>query len=160
MIEMTAHYNALGDKERLDFKWIGGDTVGITLMLLSTAECSVLKYDRFPFELGDRFKFGPFKLRVLEVQFWTDTVIAIRDRGFVTDLRYLWHRFGRLFDIAYRRLIVTLAIWNLADCEAGVIPTWRDVHALRRVEEGEAQLKKRQRRRAKRKETEEDGDDE
>jgi hypothetical protein len=138
-IETTIYYNALGNMERLDHEWIGGDVMEITMhpMCLSDSKFSALKWDKFPSEPGDQFEYGPFKLRTLEYFFYSDTILAVRDRGFITDLRYLWYRFGRLFDIAYHRIIVTLAVWNLADREAGIIPTWRNIHALRRLAEWE-----------------------
>jgi hypothetical protein len=133
-IEVTVHYDALGGVERYDYKWIGGDVAKFSEQLLLDADPSEVRYDKFPRRPGDRFEFGPFKLRVLKEPEWT-AITAIRERGLITDLRLLWHRFGKLLDIAYRRFIVTLAVWRLAERNEGAIPTWRDVHALRRLAE-------------------------
>ena len=138
-IEVTVHYDALGGVERYGYEWIGGDVAKFSEQLLLDADPSEVRYDEFPRRPGDKFEFGPFKLRVLESDsFWRwDVITAIRDRGIVTDLRCSWHRFGKLADIAYRRLVITLAVWRLAERNEGAIPTWRDVHALRRLADWE-----------------------
>ena len=133
-IEEAVHYNALG-RERIDYKWIGGDVARFSKQLLLDADPSIVRYTEFPRRPGDKFEFGPFKLRVLEQDSgYYDIIVAIRDRGLVTDLRYFWHRFGKMADIAYRRLVITLAVWGLADLDQATVPTWRDVRLLCRME--------------------------
>ncbi|KPK86876.1 MAG: hypothetical protein AMJ81_00185 [Phycisphaerae bacterium SM23_33] len=145
LIEVEAHYDALGGVERYGYKWTGGDIARFSeRLLLDAAKVCQARYDEFPCQPGDRFEFGPFKLRVLEPDSWQyDVIVAIRDRGFVTDLRYLWHRFGKLLDVAYRRAVVTLAVWRLAEQHEGALPTWRDVKALRRLADWERARKEK-----------------
>jgi len=135
-LEITVHYDALGVVEHRDYKWVGGDVARFSERLLLDADPSAVRYDKFPSEPGDKFEFGPFRLRVLEAErgFFHNTVLAVRDRGVVTDLRCLWHRVGRLAQIAYTRFIITLAVWRLAERNEGAIPTWRDIHLLQKVE--------------------------
>jgi hypothetical protein len=134
-IEITAHYDLQGGGvERYDFEWMGGDVARIShafLMTVRDVRDDVLKYRKFPKQPGDRFKVGPFGLRVLEREEWSLDIIAIRERNALTSLRYYWHRCSKLLDTAYRRLIITASVWGLAHYEAAMIPCWRDVHALR-----------------------------
>jgi len=134
-IEVTVHYAALGGVERRDYRWIGGDIANFPISYLSDNDPSVTWYALPPYKPGDRLRIGPFKLRILERERgWRfDEFLVIRERGLVTDLRLFWHRFGKLLDVAYRRAVITLAVWRLAERNEGAIPTWRDVHAPRRV---------------------------
>lgn len=134
VIEITVHYDAMGGIERWDYRWIGGDVARFSDQLLRNADPSEVRFDEFPRKPGDKFQVGPFKLRMLETDPWPcDVIVAVRDRGLVTDLRCFWHRVSRLAQIACRRFIVTLAVWGLADRNLATIPTWRDVHLLQRI---------------------------
>ncbi len=120
----TTHRNALGMMERIDYAWHGGDIIAIS------GDVFDYTFERIP-RPGERFTIGPFTLRCIEDRFYADEIIASREHPALSYLRYVWYRSTRVIDIAYRRTIVTLAVWKLAEYSDMRIPTWRDVYALR-----------------------------
>lgn len=133
-IIVQEHLDIFGNPERYDYRWEGDDRTLISRRLLYDADPQEVKYGTFPSETGDKFSVGPFDLRVLESCNWRyDVIIALRERGIITDLRLLWHRASKFLDLAYRHFIITLAIWRLADYDSAVIPTWQDIYLVKRL---------------------------
>jgi hypothetical protein len=133
-IHLQVHYNELGNREHIDYTWKGGDVAAISLQLIEGAYGTqvVKDFDGLP-EIGDRLRIGAFDLRVVEFEPWNMWILAARDRGLATSLRVFWHKFGKVADIAYRRLIITLAVWGLARRDGATVPHWRDVYALDKI---------------------------
>lgn len=126
-ITVTVRTGPLG-REAVRFGWQGGDVVAISRNLLNDASGGIFT-TREP-RPGEVFWCGPFLLRCLDYRFLADEVVACRERPVIAQARYAWHRSTALLDLAYRRLVITLAVWRLARYEQNRIPSWRDVYAL------------------------------
>jgi hypothetical protein len=84
-------------------------------------------------EIGKVFWLGPYRLRFLERSILMDSWRVIRDDNWISRVSYFYHRYGQALDLAYRRSVVTLGIWGLAELHPGAIPTWRDVYLFQRL---------------------------
>ena len=81
--------------------------------------------------IGDIFSIGPYKLSIIEFDYNIGVATCIR-----VDYPFWWwfvfaHHAGRTFDLFYRRLILTAAVWKLADYNPGIIPGWQDLHFVK-----------------------------
>lgn len=123
-IETSVKTNPLGKQEAINYAWKGKSPyVRITGELVKRLG----PYQPFP----ESLEIGPYKLLLIEKEPWIDCALYVRsDR--VGALRAALYRSTRLLDLIYRHLIITLAVWQLADFHQGYIPTWRDIKALKR----------------------------
>lgn len=119
--------NPLGMREHIGYEWQGGPVTYIAHSLFYDSD---IQLD------GDCMVVGPYRLRII------DQEGNLRQYYRCVRLDYpfwwlvlAWHRYGRLLDIAYRRLIITLAVWGLARYSQATIPSWEDVHVLRKISE-------------------------
>lgn len=129
-IQVSEHRGPLG-LERRDYRWIGKSPV------TKVDYWSMLpQFDGLDFRLvGKRVSIGPFQLRVLEFSVVEPCYTLVREDYPLWWALYLWHRLTPLLDLIYRRTIITLAVWKLAEYREYEIPTWRDIHALRWIAE-------------------------
>jgi len=117
--------NTLGRIERLEYSWEGGPIAYVDINLLNPSD-----------EYKDGLlKIGPYRLRLLEEIIWSHQYKFIREDYPFWQLAVGWHKASRLFDLIYRRTIITLAVWRLADYNGATVPGWRDVHILRKIAE-------------------------
>ena len=86
-----------------------------------------------PTEPGEGFTIGPYRLRVVEYQLVSDTIIAIQEKWPLWWVAVAWHKLNKLLDLFYRRMIVTLAVWRLADYYEATIPYIGDIHIVKRI---------------------------
>lgn len=120
-----------GKPENISYTWEGGDRVEISYDLLDE-----LYPHSLALKTGDSIRlFEPYRLRVIENRFPFGTVECIRERGIVTDAIILVYRATRVFRLIYHRLIITMAVWGLARFQREAIPSWSDIHLLRKLEE-------------------------
>lgn len=103
-------------KEAVRYKWMGGRVAHISRHVCDT-----------PIKVGQSFKVGPFRLRIVDYCPWDNTVKAIRIRG-ISRLLYYFYRATPALEKVYRRLIITAAIWGCADYNSATVPDWRDLH--------------------------------
>ena len=123
-IHITRHGDIRGGVERYSYDIEGGPYVGV----------SGLHYTgKYPINAGDRFEIGPYKLRVVEYNLCADHIIAIQEKWPLWWIAVAWHKYSRLLDIFYRRMIVTLAVWRLADYSEATIPYIGDIHIVQRI---------------------------
>ena len=125
MIVCHDKYGPLGLEQR-DFEWTGGSLAYISNLFMSryTNERDVKRLH------GDILQIGPFKVRIIEFEWGYGRVLVIRE-GWYAPFYYYWRIIGRRMDRVYRKMIVTLAVWDLADYNPATIPYWKDIHALR-----------------------------
>jgi hypothetical protein len=82
---------------------------------------------------GDEFQLGPYRLKIYSHDYsFTDEECIRIDYPFWWWLVF-WHRASRFFRIAKARFIITLAVWRLADHNPASIPSFHDVHIIRRL---------------------------
>ena len=116
---VTAIEGPLG-VECYHYVWSGGERITATMHLLQSAN------GRLP-HIGERLTLGPYAVLVVDYDFLSDTATLVRfgPRGWAD---FLATRPGRL--------IITAAVWGLADVDPHRQPTWQCVHALRWAAEG------------------------
>lgn len=121
-LKVTQHINPLGKVEQLTYEWEGKSPY-VRVPSRTVSGLGVGPY---------KINIGPYRLLVIEFEPWQDTFLCVcRDR--LGQLRVALYRATRLLDLAYRRSIVTLAVWNLADYSPGYIPSWRDIKLVKRL---------------------------
>ena len=90
-----------------------------------------LIYDLRSHILGEVFEIGPFQFRVLEFQ----------DYGHLCELkgnfpsRLMAYRvvLARHWQTFCSRIIMTLAVWGLAEFRPTCVPSWSDVYIIRKI---------------------------
>jgi hypothetical protein len=102
--------------------WEGGEVLEMTMELLRT--CPYVAMDK------DVISFGPYYLRVIEENFWKDTITTILDSPKAPVIVWLY-KVGQRIDRIYRRSVRLAHRWGLAECKEGELITWRNVHVLR-----------------------------
>ena len=105
----------------LRWEWQGGDIIEVNGSILH--DDSICRMD------GRYLLIGPYRLRVIDQWFWSDSVIAILDSP-----RAGWviARYNALkqIDYIYRYSIWCLSRLHLAHIPGGAYPTWRDIVGL------------------------------
>jgi hypothetical protein len=128
-ITETIRTNALGKQEELTYGWEGG-------RITSLDEWQIGKYTR-NLRPGAIVNIGPYRLRVMDFSSPGPSppyreFIVVRD-DFRWTIFLLWlYRTTRWLDRFYRRCIITLAVWGLADYSEAWLPSWRDIRVLKR----------------------------
>ncbi len=119
-IQVTRQVNDFGVVEMNNYKWVG------------TSPFVNLSYDlRFDFDLGARvIKIGPYRLRFVSWTPHTGTYLYVKDspHGRLLEFGY---KSTRWLDLVYRRVLMTLVVWRLADYEPHRLQTWQDVKFLK-----------------------------
>lgn len=127
MIECTRLYNPYTrELESVSYKWKNGPICRITTELA----------EDLGYKWGDRYvTIGPYRIRVIDHEAPYGVIKGVR-----VDWPLWWVvpiAFGstRLLRLAYHRTIITLAVWNLAQVDLGVMPSWCDIRVVRRIRE-------------------------
>lgn len=128
-IKSTVTANPLGRRESITYKLVG--------------ESPYVRFDRRFLQSGDikkikgeeEIQIGPYRLLKMESGVYWDYVLYVRKDKFGA-FRVWFYKSTRLLDLIYRRLIITLAVWRLADYSQGFIPSWRDIRILKRLKHG------------------------
>lgn len=124
LIHIKNYYNTLGKIERQEYKWVGKPIAEISTELID---------DMHWITYGDsEFSIGPYRVRIIdqEKRFTANYITVVRKDYPFWWVIIAWHRINRLLDIAYHRLILTLAVWRLASYNQAQIPTWRDIYLV------------------------------
>lgn len=125
----TVNYDDSGNRESYDYAWEGNANgiVGISLFCVSREEDEMIS-------THGKIAIGPYHLRIVGQGNFGQMVYAVRDgRRAAVKVRQM--KLVCLLNKIYRRLIITCSVWGLADYNEAVIPTWRDVRALKRIAE-------------------------
>ena len=111
----------------LTYRWTGGSVVGLNWKFLDVAVAegsAAISPDR------SRLKLGPYRLSLVA----DDPMRMVFYYAREWDLPARFHYWAwLLLDKAYRRTIITLAVWGLASYDPARVPSWEDVRALRRL---------------------------
>jgi hypothetical protein len=121
-ILISCFYDYRGEPERREYDWQGGRVVCISRQVLGHVS---------GYKPGMKvFSVGPFRLRVIDEDY--RRVYCVRE-GPAGWALALWIATYKALDKVYRRLVITVAVWGLAQWNDATVPTWRDVHVLRRL---------------------------
>ena len=121
-IIVTRHMDIRGGVERETYEIEGGPYVAVDGY-----------YGGGSIESGEGFVLGPYKFRTINYDFCSDTVIAIQEKWPLWWIAVAWHKYNKLIDIFYRRMIVTMAVWRLADYHEATVPYIGDIHIVQRI---------------------------
>ena len=114
-----------GRQLRTDYKWVG-ESPYVLVDWLHMDLTERLEY-------GHKINIGTFRLIVIELFFMSGELGCVRDDFLLGRLRYWWHRSTYRLDIFYRRSIICLAIYGLADYHEAAIPWSGDIHFIQRL---------------------------
>jgi hypothetical protein len=112
-------HNALGQAESVWFEW-DGPRDGVAAV--------ERRKDR---RIGGILMLGALRLRIVDDDFYGSRHLVMLD-GWRARIRPHVFRVLRLADLAYRRLIVTAAVWGLADYSSALLPSYLDLHVVKR----------------------------
>lgn len=120
------HVSLPFESERYVYRWEGGDVAEVNHIYLRRAG---IQYNHV--KIGDVLHIGQFRLRVVDHYPPWRGLIVVRDdwRG---GMHYLVYRALYRFDGIYRRLILTLYVWELADYHEAAVPSLNDIHLVKR----------------------------
>ena len=121
-LKVTQRVNPLGKVEQRTYQWVG-DSPYVRVRRDFVSGLGIGPY---------RINIGPYRLLVIEFEPWQDTFLCVRADK-LGALRVALYRATRLLDLAYRRMIVTLAVWNLAEFHPAYVPSWRDIKLVKRL---------------------------
>lgn len=130
---MSNHYDIRGGLERIDYLFEDGPYLRISGRMIEEIVPDPLMQFNHPLEQGRKIEVGPYRFRVLEYELMSDIYLTIQDKWPLWWLAVAWHKINKLPDLFYRRLIVTLAIWKLADYSGATVPYIGDVHLVQKV---------------------------
>lgn len=122
-------YNALGNVERINYDWTGGEVAFLSFSDVChlTAMGSMQKD-------GDVVTVGSLRLRIVDAADDSFPLgIYVMQDGLRALIKSRFYPLVRIIDLIYRRLVITAAVWNLADFNAAVIPTWKDIYLLKKI---------------------------
>ena len=110
-----------------------GRIENITYNLIGTSPYVDIAFDvveDFGYSLDEPIiKIGPYQLFFVASNPYNRTIQYVRSDKF-GKLRVLIYKVTRGLDLVYRRLIITLSVWNLAFYNPRIIPSWRDIKLL------------------------------
>ena len=125
-LRVTVQTNSLGMREAENYEW-EGESPYVFVSLDERWMDNVQKIDD-----DKEIQIGPYRLlKVSDGHFRPDFVLYVRKDKFGA-LRVAFYKSTRLLDLIYRRLIITLAVWKLADYSPATVPSWRDIHLFKR----------------------------
>lgn len=121
-ILVIEHRNTLGVRDAINYKWQGDDEVYLVPSLFP---------DEIDFTKREHIlNIGPFQLYSVGFDWESGRLHAFRVRGFFWWIPVVIYKSTRIFDLIYRRVIITLAVWGLADYQQQRVPYYGDIHIM------------------------------
>ena len=122
---ITRKVNALNMIEGYDFRWEGGPTCIIGLCSFSG---SLIKWIK-----PDIAQIGPYRLKLIERDYIMDRATLVR-----LDFPFWWfivfsNKMTHWLDLIYRRTIITMAVWKLANYDGAILPSWHNIKIFRKT---------------------------
>lgn len=139
-IESRVTYDINGMLESEEFTWMGeGRTaqIGREYLEYDLRRRGEGEPDLNP---GAVFWLGNLRLRVVESH---QSLVYVAREGGLARLWQYENGLYRLLNLVYRRSIVTLAVWRLADYHQATTPSWVDIHAAQWLRRQWGRLKNR-----------------
>ena len=124
-IECRVTRNALGVIEQTSFKLIGGPFISVDDDRFSRDEIKEI-------EQSGIINIGPYKLKVISYDVPWGLYRCVRMDYRLFRMYVFAHIFSDKLRIIKARIIITLAVWGLADYDASKIPSVRDIHLVKR----------------------------
>ena len=119
-IHFTKITSPLGMTERIEYEWVGGNVIRINGDFLNELDYGKLR-------IGDVIKIGPYRLRCIELNPWSDFAEFMRADNPWSLFRIWFRTIHGFIEMIYHRIIITLAVWRLADYQQYKEPSWRDI---------------------------------
>lgn len=119
-IVATEYRDFKGGLERVEWEWQGGDLAYFSRKWIHQGIAQISR---------DIINVGPFRLRII-TQCWEWPGWIVAKDGLKARLIYRIYRCVRHTEIVYRRMILTAAVWHLAEYHQVIAPSWRDIYAL------------------------------
>ena len=121
-MNVTVHINPIGMIESKDYQWVGDSPY----ILVDTGRIDNM------WPPPQKLSLGAYKLKKVEDRpAYSGALYVISDRFYI--IRTFVYKLIKLIDLIYRRMIITLAVWNLADYHGGTIPSWVDIKIVKRI---------------------------
>lgn len=120
-IEVTITRNALGVEEK-SYTLAGGPLFYIDYNTLSREGFETRK---------DTIQVGPYKLRVIEFFGYEGRLLCTSENNPYFRLIVLWHKLSRVLRRINARLIITCAVWGLAEYRPECVPSWGQIYFIR-----------------------------
>jgi hypothetical protein len=128
-IEFTVGTSPLGVRELVNCEWKGKSPyVRVSLWFRDAEHIKQIDGDK-------EIQIGPYRLLKVEDAHFIEWALYVRKDKFGA-LRVALYKSTRLLDLIYRRLIITLAVWKLADFREATVPSWRDVKIVKKLLHG------------------------
>lgn len=121
--------NNLGVRESTNYEWSGNSPY----LYVDIRFIADLYPNKLPMNSWDDIKeiqIGPYKLLQVDTSSMWNLLYVRKDK--FGQLRVWLYKSTRMFDLIYRRMIITLAVWNLAEYSQACIPTWKDIKLFRK----------------------------
>lgn len=124
----TLHPHQISPLGRVEWEWQSGknNVAAIDELLLVRSGCQIE---------NEIITVGSHRLRVLDKRYLGRCWLVTPD-GYKARLLKVTYSFKCAFEWFYHRLMLTLAIWGLADHTPGMIPSWRDIRIIKRLING------------------------
>lgn len=121
-IETTVKHNAIGVLEDASYKLVGGPRFIISDLAYNDIDKS-----------GDIVRIGPYRLRVIERDCNSPSIICVNYEYPLWWMFVLAYRSSVMARVAYSRLIITLAVWGLAKYNPACVPSINDIYFVRKI---------------------------
>lgn len=130
-LKFTVTTNPLGVRDSLTVDWDGKSPYTYISNLRLDEFNAVTRLIRG----RDEIQVGPYRLLKVADELATDMVLYVRKDKFGA-IRVRLYKATHLLDLIYRRAIITLAVWKLAEYHPSMIPSWRDIKLLKKFHHG------------------------
>ncbi len=119
-VEISVKNNILGAIESRTFKWVGGSRTSLPL--------NAFREDYIK-RSGDFVFIGPYRCIIVDQSYHSYELIRL-DNEFAWLFVFL-HIISKYLRIVYSRLIITCAVWGLAEFHEGQIPSYLDLYVVK-----------------------------
>ena len=125
--EIIGHvHNEPFGKVRLSYEWQGGPIIRISRKFADDFEGFKISPNQI--SVGDVFMVGPYRVRVLNRNEWTGTILAMRE-GLPARLQVVRVQYDNAYHWWKLRVILTFYVWGLAK-RTEYVPLWRDIKPI------------------------------